>query len=143
MNCKYCQSPNVIKYGKYKDTQLYYCKDCYSKFKADDTLYHMKTPANQVSSALNMYYNGMTNQAVKMGYITEGQTVSDIPDSKMDDFARDLVRSVGAGRAMKMVNVQINFRANKPDGFKDKMLIAKGAIIRKSKVLKVHTKRSN
>ncbi len=63
--CKYCQSTNVIKYGKYKDTQLYYCKDCYSKFKADDTLYHMKTPANQVSSALNMFYDGMSINAIR------------------------------------------------------------------------------
>ncbi len=27
MVCKYCQSENVIKYGKYKDTQYYYCND--------------------------------------------------------------------------------------------------------------------
>jgi putative transposase len=64
MNCKYCQSKNVIKYGKYKGVQRYYCKDCHSKFKDDDTLYHMKTPANQVSSALNMYYEGMSIKAI-------------------------------------------------------------------------------
>jgi len=57
--CKYCQSENTIKYGKYKGVQLHYCKDCHSKFKGDDTLFHMKTPANQVSSALNAYYEGM------------------------------------------------------------------------------------
>ncbi len=62
--CKYCQSSNVIKYGKYGDTQLYYCKDCGSKFKDDDTLFHMKTPANQVTSALNMYYEGMSIKAI-------------------------------------------------------------------------------
>jgi len=65
MLCKYCQSDNVIKYGKYGDTQLYYCKDCGSKFKTDDTLFHMKTPANQVSSALNMYYEGMSIKAIR------------------------------------------------------------------------------
>ncbi len=63
--CKYCQSENIIKYGKYKEVQLYYCKDCYSKFKGDDTLFHMKTPANQVSSALNMYYEGMSIKAIR------------------------------------------------------------------------------
>ncbi len=62
--CKYCQSNNVIKYGKYGGVQLYYCKDCHSKFKDDDTLFHMKTPANQVSSALNMYYEGMSIKAI-------------------------------------------------------------------------------
>ena len=65
MECKYCNSNNVIKYGKYIDTQLYYCKDCHSKFKADDALYYMKTPANQVSSALNMFYEGMSINAIR------------------------------------------------------------------------------
>jgi len=64
MNCKYCQSENTIKYGKLGDTQLYYCKDCHTKFKGDDTLFHMKTPANQVSSALNMFYEGMSIKAI-------------------------------------------------------------------------------
>jgi putative transposase len=62
--CKYCQSLNTIRYGKYKNTQLYYCKDCHSKFKGDDTLFHMKTPAHQVSSALNMFYEGMSIKAI-------------------------------------------------------------------------------
>lgn len=65
VRCKYCDSENIIKYGKYGDTQLYYCKDCGSKFKADDTLFHMKTPANQVSSALNMYYEGMSIAGIR------------------------------------------------------------------------------
>jgi hypothetical protein len=80
----------------------------------------------------------MTDIAIKHGYINEDQTISDIPKNKMDDFARDLVKSVGAGRAMKMVNPQIVFRKNQPDGFKSKMLIAKNTIRQKSKVLKVH-----
>jgi hypothetical protein len=79
----------------------------------------------------------MTNLAVNLGYINEGQAISDIPKTKMDDFARDLVKTVGAGRAMKMVNAQVVFRKNQKDGFKDKMLIAKNAIKMKSKVLKV------
>jgi len=62
--CKDCKSENIIKYGKYENTQLYYCKDCHSKFKDDNTLFHMKTPANQVSSALNMFYEGMSIKAI-------------------------------------------------------------------------------
>ena len=27
LSCKYCQSDNVIKYGKLKDVQRYFCKD--------------------------------------------------------------------------------------------------------------------
>jgi len=65
IRCKFCNSENVIKYGKYGDTQLYYCKDCGSKFKDDDTTFHMKTPANQVTSALNMWYEGMSVNAIR------------------------------------------------------------------------------
>jgi putative transposase len=65
INCKLCQSENVIKWGKYKGTQQYYCKDCHSKFNLADTTFHMKTPANQVTSALNMYYEGMSIKAIR------------------------------------------------------------------------------
>ena len=58
--CKHCQSKNVRKYGLYKTTQIYFCNDCKRKFNADDHLFKMKTPANQVSSALDMYYKGMS-----------------------------------------------------------------------------------
>ena len=63
--CKLCGSTRIRKYGKYKGVQRYFCKDCGSKFKNDDTLFHMKTPANQVSSALNMYYEGMSIKAIR------------------------------------------------------------------------------
>ncbi|MFC1914319.1 transposase [Chloroflexota bacterium] len=65
LRCKLCNSDNVIKWGKYKDTQRYYCKDCHSKFKADEAMYYMQTPANQVTSALNMYYEGMSIKAIR------------------------------------------------------------------------------
>jgi putative transposase len=65
MNCKYCQSGNVIEYGKYKGVQYYYCKECKRKFKDSDTLFHMKTNASEVSSALNMYYEGMPIKAIR------------------------------------------------------------------------------
>ncbi|MFC1951905.1 IS6 family transposase [Chloroflexota bacterium] len=65
MECKLCNSGDVIRYGKYKGVQRYYCKDCDSKFKADDALFHMKTPANHISSALNMYYEGMSIKAIR------------------------------------------------------------------------------
>ena len=71
MNCKSCQSENVIKYGTYGDTQLYFCKDCGSKFKDDDTTFHMKTDANEISSALNMYYEGMSISAIRRHLLQE------------------------------------------------------------------------
>ncbi len=63
--CKNCGSTNIVKFGTYNKVQRFWCKDCKRKFKADDTLFHMKTPANQVSSALNMYYEGMSIKAIR------------------------------------------------------------------------------
>jgi transposase-like protein len=58
--CKYCNSTAVVKYGKYKNVQRYWCKSCHRKLKADDALFHMKKSLQCVSSALSMYYNGMS-----------------------------------------------------------------------------------
>ena len=72
-NCKFCNSENIIKYGTYGGVQLYFCKDCGSKFKDDDTTFHMKTPTNQVTSALNMWYEGMSIKGIAwfQGRLTE------------------------------------------------------------------------
>lgn len=69
--CKYCGSEGVVKYGTYKGVQRYYCKACKKKFKADDTTFHMKTDANLVSSALNMYYEGMPIKAIRRHLLQE------------------------------------------------------------------------
>jgi len=60
MQCKYCQSADIIKFGQYKGIQRYWCKDCKHKFKADDSLYRGKVAASDISSALSMYYSGMS-----------------------------------------------------------------------------------
>ena len=57
--CKDCGSNAVVKFGKYKGVQRYYCKACHRKFKDDADLFHMKKPSEYVSSALSMYYSGM------------------------------------------------------------------------------------
>ena len=63
--CKYCGSEGVVKFGTYKGAQRYWCKVCKRKFKADDTTFHMKIPANRVTSALNMFYEGMSIKAIR------------------------------------------------------------------------------
>jgi putative transposase len=71
--CKYCGSKHVRKYGLYKGVQRYFCNDCGSKFKNDDTTFHMKTDANLVSSALNMYYEGMPIKPIRRHLLQEHQ----------------------------------------------------------------------
>ena len=63
----------------------------------------------------------MTKWAIKLGYIKEGQRVSDIPYSKIEDFAIDLAKRVGARRAWGMFRVQVLFRKRERNGFKKKM----------------------
>lgn len=58
--CKFCGSKRTRKYGFDEGTQKYFCNDCKRKFSSDDRLYQMKTPSNQVSSALDMYYRGLS-----------------------------------------------------------------------------------
>jgi site-specific DNA-adenine methylase len=94
-------------------------------------------PARGVGAIPRLKKGAMTNVAIKLGYIKEEQAVGDIPNSKMDNFARDLVKKVGQGRAMGMVNAQVVLRKNQGNGFKKKMVIAKNAIRLKNKVVKV------
>jgi len=54
IGCKYCQSPNVIKYGKYKAVQYYYCKDCKRKFAGLDTIPKMQYSTSKIADVLNI-----------------------------------------------------------------------------------------
>jgi putative transposase len=58
IECPYCASGKVIKYGLYEGVQRYYCNACKRKFKTDDMPFHMKVEASNISSALAMYYTG-------------------------------------------------------------------------------------
>ena len=52
----------------------------------------------------------MTRAAVDLGFIKKGQKVTDIPNSRMDDFGRALAKRVGDTRAFRMFQAQIVFR---------------------------------
>jgi putative transposase len=62
--CKYCQSPNVIKFGTFQGIQRYWCKDCKRKF-VPSKLPKMKTPTNHISAALSCYFGGMPLDAIQ------------------------------------------------------------------------------
>ena len=71
MICKYCQSENVIKYGKLKDVQRYFCKDCNRKFANPDAIPKMQTSIRDVADALNMYYEGMSLAEIRRNFIQQ------------------------------------------------------------------------
>jgi putative transposase len=60
ITCKNCHSENVVRFGTYKGVQRYYCKDCKRKFKADGSYFHGHIPEEYPSSALSMFYDGLS-----------------------------------------------------------------------------------
>jgi len=63
--CKYCQSPNAIKFGTFNGVQRYWCKDCKRKFADNKALPTMKTPIEHISTALSCYFGGMPLDAIQ------------------------------------------------------------------------------
>ena len=63
--CKLCGSKNVVKYGTFRGMQYWWCKTCRRKFADNDALPDMRTPVEQVGSALNMYYEGLSLAAIR------------------------------------------------------------------------------
>lgn len=79
MNCKYCQSENIIKFGKYKDIQYYYCKDCRHKFANPDAIPKMQYSTSRIADALNMYYEGMSLNKIRRNFIQQyNDYISDV-----------------------------------------------------------------
>lgn len=56
--CKHCGSTAVVKYGSYQGVPHFFCKSCRRKFKADDKLFKMRTPTEQLATALHEHYDG-------------------------------------------------------------------------------------
>jgi putative transposase len=65
IRCKFCQAQSVIRYGYYKNRQRWWCKECRRKFVFNGALPGMKTPFNQIESALKMYYSGGSVNAIR------------------------------------------------------------------------------
>jgi len=71
LSCKYCQSEHVIKFGKVKDVQYYYCKDCKKKFASTDTIPKMQYSTSKIADVLNMYYGGMSLKEIRRNFIQQ------------------------------------------------------------------------
>jgi transposase-like protein len=80
VRCKHCGSTNVVKYGSYNGEPRYWCNDCKRKFTDKDTLIHMKTPVNQIGTAIGEYYDGLSQNRVRF-------QLKRIYDADVSDFA--------------------------------------------------------
>lgn len=57
-----------------KGVPCWWCKDCHRKFVDNDALPGMRTPITQVSSALSMYYSGMSIDDIRIHSAQEQKT---------------------------------------------------------------------
>lgn len=71
MNCKYCQSEHIRKYGTYKGIQRYYCNDCKRKFVSGDTIPKMQNSTKVIADSLNMHYEGMSLNEIRRNFIQQ------------------------------------------------------------------------
>jgi putative transposase len=71
MECKYCHSAHVIKYGLVKGIQRYFCRDCNRKFVSGDTIPKMQNTTTTIADALNMYYEGMSLNDIRRNLIQQ------------------------------------------------------------------------
>ena len=65
LKCKYCGSNNLWLYGRYKESQRFYCRDCKRKFAGNFALPKMRSPVGHVGDALHSYFSGMSLNDVK------------------------------------------------------------------------------
>ncbi|MBN1188675.1 MAG: IS1 family transposase [Dehalococcoidales bacterium] len=59
LRCKLCGSTRLVKFGRYHGIQRWWCKDCHRKFADNNAIPEMKTPAEQVAAAIDMYFSGI------------------------------------------------------------------------------------
>ncbi len=71
MNCKYCQSEHVIKYGQRKGIPRFFCKDCNRKFVSGDTIPMMQNSTKVIADSLNMHYEGMSLNEIRRNFIQQ------------------------------------------------------------------------
>jgi len=63
--CKFCGSKRLIRYGRNRGIQRWLCKKCGRRFVDNDALPRMKTPMAEVASALTMFYEGLSLNAIR------------------------------------------------------------------------------
>ncbi len=63
--CKVCGSRLTVRDGRIKGIQRWKCKSCSTNFLDNHAWYHMKTPTNHVTSAIRMYYQGASLNAIR------------------------------------------------------------------------------
>ena len=67
ITCKWCGSEQVSKYGIRDSVQEYICLSCGRKFNTKDAPYKKQSSVEQIGSALNMFYDGLSFADIARG----------------------------------------------------------------------------
>ncbi|MDP2949852.1 MAG: IS6 family transposase [Chloroflexota bacterium] len=65
VRCKGCGGRNLVRFGKYKGTQKYRCKDCKTVFIGTEAPRGMRLPAQVIADGLSMFYEGLSLSAIR------------------------------------------------------------------------------
>ena len=81
-SCKYCNSANIVKmgirYNKSGNVQMYQCKDCKKKFSINLGFEKMRATPDQITMAMNLYFNGESTRKTAQSLLLTGIRVSNI-----------------------------------------------------------------
>ena len=106
-SCKYCNSNNIIKKGVRKNTnyniQVFLCKDCNKKFSMNLGFEGMKAAPDQITMAMNLYFNGESSRKTAQSLLLTGVKISHITVqnwikkyvSLMDKYLEKITPQVG------------------------------------------------
>ncbi|MFQ6060550.1 MAG: DDE-type integrase/transposase/recombinase [Thermoplasmata archaeon] len=65
VSCKFCESDNLIKWGKQNGHQRYRCKDCKHVFDDNGRLPRMRNETDIIATALDLYFEGLSLRKVQ------------------------------------------------------------------------------
>ena len=65
MNCKYCQSSNIVKHGNVGNKQRYLCKVCGHKFIDGSEFPKMRTASRIISASIDLYFEGLSVRKIQ------------------------------------------------------------------------------
>ena len=75
--CKFCASRDVVRFGhNVKGIPQWFCKRCKRKFQDNQALPRMRSPMDQQSAALSMFYGGMSLKDIRTHLAQEYQNDS-------------------------------------------------------------------
>lgn len=81
-SCKYCNSAQIVRMGirhnKQHNIQMFKCNDCKRKFSHNLGFEKMMATPDQITMAMNLYFNGESSRKVSQSLVLTGVKVSHI-----------------------------------------------------------------